>query len=422
MDAARLARSNAHDMINIFSRVTIDAEAAKAGVEYRSSILPALALAKEMTTEQLLKLIERSGLTGKGGANFPMYRKVALMQKQVSGEKHLVVNGGEHEPGSEKDRYLLETYPETIIEGALILAFAVNANAIHVAVKKSAADAVAMINLAIERAAVSYRMTRGGNPLSVSVVEVPDSYIVGEESALIAALEGQPALPRGRPPFPIESGLHSKPTIVHNVESVGHLPYIVVAGADRYRSLSAYGLGVTLCTFGPEFKHCGVRLVPLGIPLREVVYRYGGGLGSDEIIRAVQPGGPAAGILSESELGVPFEDRALKLVGSTLGCGAIRAFSRTDDIVSYVAEIMSFFADSTCGQCPACRMETQMLASIMAQVMAKRATEKLLRQVPVIVKNATSKPALCSFVHMPAAMILSALKRFPEEFDRYLAA
>ena len=409
-------------MIDIFSRAAVQVEAAEASVSGKPSALPALALAQRMTEEQVLSVIERSGLTGKGGANFPMYRKVALMQKQQSGERHLIVNGGEHEPGSQKDRYLLETYPETILEGALILAHAVNASTIQIAVSRSAVDAIAAMRCVIDRYAVNYQVNINGVRLSVRVVEVPDSYLVGEESALIETLEGRPALPRRRPPFPIESGFQSKPTLVHNVETVGQLPFIVAAGPDRYRSLSTHGRGVTLCTFGSEFKRPGVRLVPLGTSLRDVVHHYGGGLSAGQTIRAVQPGGPAAGILLESEMDVPFEDGALKQAGSALGCAAVRAFSHADDIVSYVTEVMAFFASNSCGQCPSCRMETQMLSSIMAQVMAKRATEKLLKQVPAIIKTATIKPAICSLVQMPAGPILSALQKFPEDFRRYMAA
>lgn len=409
-------------MIDIFNRATVKVEAAGTSVDGEQSSLPALALAQRMTEEQVLSLIERSGLTGKGGANFPMHRKVAFMQKQQPGEKHLIVNGGEHEPGSQKDRHLLETYPETILEGALILAHAVSANTIQIAVSKSAVDAIATIRCAIDRYAFNYQVNKNGVRLSVGVVEVPDSYLVGEESALIETLEGRPALPRRRPPFPIERGFQNRPTLVHNVETVGHLPFIVAAGPQRYRSLSVHGLGVTLCTFGPEFRHPGVRLVPLGTSLRDVLYNYGGGLSTGQKIRAVQPGGPAAGILLESEMDVPFEDGALKQAGSALGCAAIRAFSHADDIVSYVAEVMAFFAGNSCGQCPSCRMETQMLSSIMAQVMAKRATEKLLKQVPVIIKTATIKPAICSLVQMPAGPILSALQKVPEDFRRYVAA
>jgi NADH:ubiquinone oxidoreductase subunit F (NADH-binding) len=407
-------------MLNIFSTAVIQAEADDNAGEGRLAVLPAFVRAQTMSAEQFLGLIERSGLTGKGGAHFPTHRKVSFMQKQESGEKCLIVNGGEHEPGSQKDRYLLETYPQTVIEGALILAHAVNANTILIAVNDGEEKAIMSMKSALVRIADEEYATKTGKPILISVIGVADSYLVGEESALIEALEGREALPRRRPPFPIEQGFHNNPTLVQNVETVGHLPFIVAAGSARYRALSAHDAGVTLCTFGPEFKNPGVRLVPFGISLREVVYAYGGGLKSGQPIKAVQPGGPAAGFLSDPELDVPFEYGALKQAGSALGCAAIRAFSQDDDMVLYVADTMAFFSSSSCGQCPSCRMETHMLNSIMTQVVAKKANEKLLKQVPVIIANATIKPALCGLVQMPARPMLSALEKFPEEFRRYV--
>jgi NADH:ubiquinone oxidoreductase subunit F (NADH-binding) len=407
-------------MLDIFSTAVIQAEVDGNAGKGLPTALPAFVRAQTMSAEQFRSLIERSGLTGKGGAHFPTHRKVSFMQKQESGEKCLIVNGGEHEPGSQKDRYLLETYPQTVIEGALILAHAVNANTILIAVNDSEGKAILSMKSALVRIAAEEYVTKTGKRILIRVIGVAESYLVGEESALIEALEGREALPRRRPPFPIEQGFHKNPTLVQNVETVGHLPFIVAAGSARYRALSAHDAGVTLCTFGPEFKDPGVRLVPFGISLRDVVYAYGGGLKSGQPIKAVQPGGPAAGFLLDPELDVPFEYGALKQAGSALGCAAIRAFSQDDDMVLYVADTMAFFSKSSCGQCPSCRMETHMLNSIMTQVVAKKANEKLLKQVPVIIRNATLKPALCGLVQMPARPILSALEKFPAEFRRYV--
>jgi NADH:ubiquinone oxidoreductase subunit F (NADH-binding) len=295
----------------------------------------------------------------------------------------------------------------------------VDANSIMIAVGAHAELALARCRSVIAAHAGEHYQTRSGRPISIQAVSVPDSYLVGEESALIEVLEGRDALPRQRPPFPIEQGFHGNPTLVQNVETVGHLPFIVAAGPERYRALGKDGAGVTLCTFGAEFGHSGVHLVPLGITLRDVVYGYGGGLKSGQPIRAVQPGGPAAAFLTEEELNVPFESGALRQAGSALGCAAIRAFSADDDLISYVAGNMAFFAKSSCGQCPSCRMETNMLNAIMAQFVAGKGNDKLLAQVPTIIRNAAIKPAICGLVQMPAGPILSALQKFPEDFSRY---
>ena len=379
----------------------------------------ALALARAQSPAALLAEIEQAGLVGKGGACYPTFRKVALMQRQPSARRCLVVNGSEHEPGSLKDRHLLENYPETVIEGALIMAHAVGATDVFFSINEHAASTMAAFAAALESHRSAGWFGRHEAALNVTMVAVPDTYIVGEETALICALQGQPALPARRPPFPIESGIGGAPTLVQNVETVAHLPYIITFGATAYRSLGANDGGVTLCTFGPEFVRAGVRLVPLGVRLRDIVEQHGGGLRSGLGIKAVQPGGPSAGFLPASALDVKFDDASLKHAGSALGCAAIRAFSEEDDMVRVVAEQMDFFAAASCGQCPACRMTTQMLSTMTRQILAGRGTAALLRQVPVLIERNADK-GICGFLKMPGPPMLSVLRHFPAELDRYL--
>ena len=381
--------------------------------------LAALALARQQSPAALLADIEQAGLVGKGGACYPTFRKVALMQRQPSARRCLVVNGSEHEPGSLKDRHLLENYPETVIEGAFIMAHAVGATDVVFGINEHAASAMAEFAAALERPELVAWCGCHEAALNVTIVAVPDTYIVGEETALICALQGQPALPARRPPFPIESGIAGAPTLVQNVETVAHLPYIIKFGAAAYRSLGAEDSGVTLCTFGPEFVYAGVRLVPLGVRLRDIVERHGGGLRCGLPIKAVQPGGPSAGFLPASALDVRFDDASLKDAGSALGCAAIRAFSDEDDMVCVLAEQMAFFAAASCGQCPACRMTTQMLSAMTRQILAGRGTAALLRQVPVLIASSADK-GICGFLKMPGPPMLSVLRHFPAELERYL--
>ncbi|MBL0093746.1 MAG: hypothetical protein IPP50_16325 [Piscinibacter sp.] len=194
---------------------------------------------------------------------------------------------------------------------------------------------------------------------------VPDHYIVGEETAPLEALEGRTAMPRKRPPFPIESGLFGVPTLVHKVETVAHVPYIVLFGGDHHRTLGDAGKGMTLCTLGDEFVNAGVHLVPLGIPVRELLYGIGKGLRSGERIVAVQPGGPSSGFLTEQDFECSFDHVALAAAGSALGCAAVRAYGEGTDMVRVMVEVASFFEEGSCGQCPQCRMETRMLAAIL---------------------------------------------------------
>jgi len=404
-------------MIDIFSRGVVRQGGELAPGDIADNDFPSLKRARDMSPDDLVNIIERSGLTGKGGAMFPTYRKIELMRRQASDQKYLVVNGSEHEPGSLKDRYLLKNHPDTVLEGALILAHAVGASELLITITEGDNEAISAFNAATE--AMAWCIGGGSAPVLVKVVLVPDSYMVGEESALIEVLEGRPSLPRKKPPFPIEEGWRGHPTLVQNVETVAHVPFIIAHGVDIYRSLGVNGAGATLCTFGAEFANSGVRMIPLGVSVRELVYRYGGGLHSGKDIKAIQPGGPSAGFLMASQFDIPFLDETLKLADSALGCAAIRAFSYDDDMVAVAAEIANFFADNSCGKCPQCRMETRMLSTIMNQTLAGRGSQRLLKQIPVII-NANVGKGICGLIKMPVGPVLTAIKNFSDEFDKYL--
>jgi len=374
-----------------------------------------------MGASELTQLIEASGLAGKGGAAFPVHRKLKLMQQQPPGKRILVINGAEHEPGSLKDRFLLGRYPQTVIEGALIHSLASGASEVRIAVNLTNVSAIGALNREIERLTREGLIARGEHAVAVCVVPVPDTYIVGDESALLEFMEGREPKPRRRPPFPIEAGLFGQPTLVQNVETVAHLPYLVVHGSDAYRALGPDGKGPTLCTFGEEFERSGVQLVPLGISVRSLISEYGGGLRNGRPLKAVQPGGPSAGYLTQAQLDVPFDAESLAKVGSALGCAAIRGFSLEEDMVAAASEVADFFARESCGQCPQCRMETQMLSNILRQTIDGKGTDKLLRQIPLIVKANVSK-GICGLIKMPVAPVLTALNSFPAEFAQRLSA
>ena len=401
-------------MIDIF-----DQEVVRAALNGRVSERTALALAQSLTAQALIDLIERAGLTGKGGAGFPVARKLNLIQRQNTPRRTLVVNGSEHEPGSFKDRHLMERYSETVLEGALIMAHAAGAQRVRIAVNQEAIEARVAMAVALERAAACGWLSNVGCSRDVALVDVPDLYIVGEETALIEVLHGRPPLPTKRPPYPIECGLDGDATLVHNVETVAHLPFILAHGDVAYRALGHNGHAVTLCTFGPEFARNGVQLVPMGITIHDLIYVYGGGLRSGVAIKAIQPGGPSTGFLANTQFDVSFDEASLLAAGSALGCGAIRAFAKDDDMVAAVADVMAFFAKACCGQCPACRMETQMLASITKQTLHGQSNAKLLNQIPRLVQLNAGK-GICGLIAMPVPPVLSGLKHFESEFNGYL--
>jgi NADH:ubiquinone oxidoreductase subunit F (NADH-binding) len=368
----------------------------------------AWARAMTLDAEALIGMVELSGLTGKGGGAFPTHKKMRLMLAQAGERKVLVVNGSEHEPGSLKDRQLLAQYPQLVLEGALIMAHAVGATEIVVAINRTASSALQAFRDAIDDAGHELR------GLTVQVNEVPDSYLVGEETALLEVLEGRDALPRKKPPFPIEHGLHGLPTLIQNVETVAHLPLIVAEGVEAYRSL-----GVTLCTLGEEFVHAGVHEVRLGTSLYEILYEIGGGLRDGSRIKAIQTGGPSSGFLVPDQFGLLFDAGVLAKNGASLGCAVIRAYSENDCMVEAIARITSFFSAGSCGQCPQCRMETQMLNAIMKQTLNGKGSWRLLDRVGDILKMAEGA-GLCSLIKMPVAPVVSGIDLFRSEFAAHI--
>ena len=405
-------------MIDIFDEDVIRAALARRSSDAARTTLE---VARSLLPQQLAEEIGRAGLTGKGGAGFPVARKLDLVRRQAQQRRTLVVNGSEHEPGSLKDRYLLQHRPTTVLKGALIMAHAMGARRVRIAVNQDATEALAALAATLAESAACGWLQGEGGVRDVALVAVPDLYIVGEETALLEVLQGRPPLPTKRPPYPVECGLDGDATLVHNVETVAQLPFIVAGGAEAYRTLGVDGHGACLCTFGPEFARSGVQLVPMGISIRDLVYGYGGGLHSGAEIKAVQTGGPSAGFLTSLQLDVRFDGVSLQAAGSAIGCAAIRAFAHDDDMVAVIADLMAFFAKACCGQCPACRMETQMLASITKQTLGGKGNAKLLAQISKLLQLNAGK-GICGLIAMPASPALSGLQHFAAEFDAYFAA
>lgn len=366
--------------------------------------------------EEVIELVEAVGLAGKGGAGFPTHRKLRLMRAQPGTRKILVLNGAEHEPGSLKDRHLLENHPHLVLEGGLILAHTVDASEVIVAINQAAPGARQAFAGAVD-AAVAAGVDFAG--IEVRIAEVPDHYIVGEETALLEVIEGRAALPRSRPPYPIEQGIQGAPTLVQNVETAAHLPFIVSHGVVPTRESGGAGGGVTLCTLGEEFANPGVYEVPLGMPLREILDGLGGGLRDGSAIKAVQPGGPSSGFLASSALEVGFDSVSLRQQGSALGCAAIRAYSADTCMVEEIARIMHFFAQESCGQCPRCRMETGMLDTILRKVVTGSGSWQLLAQVDKLIELAKGQ-GKCTLIDMPVAPLKTGLALFRDEFQAHI--
>ncbi len=370
--------------------------------------------ARAMRGEEVIALVTAAELRGRGGAAFPAGRKWDLARKAPGARKHVLANGGEHEPGSKKDRVILALRPHLVLEGAAIAAHATGASETWIYLLKDMADGVAAVRAAIGEAEAAGLL----EGLSVRLQIAPPTYVAGEETAAIAAVEGQPAKPRKKPPYPGERGIGGNPTTVNNVETLAHVPGIVRNGADWFRGLGVPGsAGTMLLTLPEALRNPGVVEVGLGrATWREVIDGMGGGARSGRSVRAVLPA-MSCSWLPAGKLDTRLDHDSMKAAGSTLGCGGVTILEEGECAVERTLGIARFFMREQCGQCPPCRMETNTIAAVLGKVAAGEPGD--YRGQVEKVAAFTRKKGFCSLIEMAAAPVLSALAAFPEDFEAH---
>jgi NADH:ubiquinone oxidoreductase subunit F (NADH-binding) len=366
-----------------------------------------------------------SGLRGRGGAGFPTGQKWSIAAQEEEPTKYVVINGGEDEPGSLKDRFVLENYPHKVLEGVILAGYAIGATEAILYVNSTYTQAIALLEEAIREATelgfLGERIGGTDYALSARIHPAPQEYVAGEDTAALEVIEGRAALPRVKPPYPTNAGLFGKPTVVNNVETFAYIPAIVRNGAEWFRSQgSEDNPGTMLFTLPENVRQPGVVELPIGTSLRELIEEHGGGLASGKRVKAVLPGGPSSGFISGDDLDVPMDRKPLFDRGSALGCGVLRIVEEGTSIVDVVDDIAQFFAREQCGQCPACTMETNTFAKITSQMAKSAGNPALLEQIPKIAAFAKGK-GQCSLISMPVPPLTSAVRLFPEDFEARMA-
>jgi len=358
-----------------------------------------------------------AGLRGRGGAAFPLWTKweAALAQP---GPRVVVVNGAEDEPGSLKDRFLLATRPDLVMDGALCTALALDADRIVLYVNEEA-DGPRRATAAAAERACSSDIAAG---MRIDVVAAPAAYVFGEDSCAVEFIDSgdRKARPRSKPPFPAEAGVAGRPTVVSNAETLAHLALVARHGADRFRSVGTPEYpGTLLVTLPAECARPGVYEVAAGTPLAEVLERCGGGPAGAPL-RGAQVGGPAAGWLAAADFDTPLTPEALATRGSMLGCAAVRLLTQDRCAVDAVAGVEAFFAAESCGKCPLCRAETQFFARATAGLAGgKEVTDAHLDKALELAEMARTGTD-CALARFPAPPLRSARKRFPDDFAAHL--
>jgi NADH-quinone oxidoreductase subunit F len=366
----------------------------------------ALRIARGGLPEKVVAAVTEADLRGRGGAGFPAGRKWELARRAEGSPKYVVANGGEHEPGSRKDRFLLTHYPHRVLEGALLCAHATGASIVHLYLIEDMADAIASVREAIDEAAAQI------GKVEVHVTLAPTTYVAGEETAALEVIEGKKAWPRKKPPYPGQAGLWGKPTTVNNVETLAYVPAIVRHGPDAWRP------GSMLFTLDDSFARPGIRELALGTTFRTLVDDVGGGTRGGRPVKAILPALSSA-FLSAAALDVPMTAEAVRAAGSNLGCGGVSLVEEGTCIVERTIAIAEFFMREQCGQCPPCRMETNTIAAVLAKVRAGEAGD-YTAQIEKVAAFTRGK-GNCSLIEMAAAPVLSALRLFPEDFAHHAA-
>ncbi len=374
----------------------------------------------------VIAAIAAADLRGMGGAGFATHRKWAPVAAATAADKWVICNGNEDEPGTFKDRFLLEHTPHQVIEGALIAALATGANHVVLYVNPQQPAALAAVREALRQwrdSALFARIEqRLGAPLALALVPSSGLYIGGEETAVIASVEGGFPFPRRKPPFPAEQGVHGAPTVVNNTETLAHVPGILRHGAAWYRGLGLGGAaGTKLYSLSGDVLRPGLYELAMGTRLRELVFEHGGGMLQGKQFKAVFTGGPSNTLLTRRDLDVPMDFDAVRARGSRLGTGAMIVVSEGTSIVRKVSEYLNFFAQGSCGQCPPCKGGTFQLTRLLNRIDTGRgvradldAIENLCRILP--------GSGRCGLIDGAVTVVQSSLRQFRDEYEALLRA
>lgn len=381
----------------------------------------ALAVAPQAVTE----LVKEAGLRGRGGAGFPTGVKWGLvpMGKDAPKQKYIVANGDEMEPGTFKDRLLLEGDPLQFIEGMVIGGYAIGASVGYIFLRAEYVLAAECLRKALaecyDAGLLGKNILGSGFDFDLYLHTSAGRYICGEETALISSLEGKRAVPRAKPPFPAVAGLFGKPTVVNNIESLCNVPHILHYGSDWFRGLSKCADGGTkLYGASGKLRRPGCWELPMGTTVRELVEEHGGGMRDGLKLRGFLPGGASTDFLTADHIDLPMTFDAIAKAGSRMGTGLLIVLDDQTDMIGMVRNLMTFFARESCGWCTPCRDGLPWTEKILADLEAGRGQADDLKVLRQMTKWMAPGRTFCA--HAPGAMepLQSALKYFPVEFER----
>jgi len=384
----------------------------------------ALVKALRMEPGEIIEEVKRSGLRGRGGAGFPTGEKWSICRRSRGRPKYVICNGDEGDPGAFMDRAILESDPHSVIEGMIIAAYAIGARYGYIYVRAEYPLAVARLKVALRQAKnlvlVGKNILGGGFSFEIELFEGSGAFVCGEETALIASLEGKPGIPHHRPPYPATKGLNGKPTLINNVKTLASIPHIVQKGASWFSSMGTErSKGTTVFALAGKVVNTGLAEVPMGTTLRQVIFEIGGGIPKGKRFKAVQIGGPSGGCLPESALDLPIDFDSLTDAGAIMGSGGMVVLDEDDCMVEVARYFLEFTQRESCGKCTMCRLGTKQMLIVLEDITRGHRQTKdidLLYELAQDIKAGS----LCGLGKTAPNPILSTLRYFRDEYEAHI--
>ncbi|MBN1874871.1 MAG: NADH-quinone oxidoreductase subunit NuoF [Anaerolineae bacterium] len=385
------------------------------------------ALAKvltEMTPDDVLEVLKKSGLRGRGGAGFPTWLKWSLAKRNESDEKYIICNGDEGDPGAFMNRRVLEGDPHAVIEGMIIAAYVIGAHQGYFYVRAEYPIAIRTLRVAIKQAReyglLGKNIFDSGFDFDLEVRMGAGAFVCGEETALMQSIEGQRGQPRTRPPFPAVSGLWGKPTNINNVETYANVPQILLRGGEWFAQMGTEkSKGTKTFAIAGKVKRTGLIEVPLGITVREIVYDVGGGILNDKAFKAVQTGGPMGGCIPEQYLDMPVDYESLASVGSIMGSGGFVVMDEETCMVDIARFFMEYAQDESCGKCVPCRVGTRQMLEILTNICEGRGKPGDIELLQGLAES-VMLGSLCGLGKGAPNPVLSTIKNFRDEYEAHI--
>ncbi len=377
----------------------------------------------EMTPEEVIEIIKKSGLRGRGGAGFPTGKKWELTRNSESTQKYVVCNADEGDPGAFMDRSILEGDPHSVLEAMAIAAYAIGANQGYIYVRAEYPIAVHRFQVAIDQAR-EYGIL-GKNifgtkfDFDVDIRLGAGAFVCGEETALLESIEGKRGQPRVKPPYPAQSGLWGKPTLINNVETYANIAQIILKGPEWYSSIGTEtSKGTKVFALGGNVNNIGLVEVPMGTTLREIVYDIGGGIPNGREFKAAQTGGPSGGCIPKEHLDTPIDYESLKEIGSMMGSGGLIVMDDTKCMVCLAKFYLEFTVSESCGKCTPCRIGTKRMLELLTKLCDGEGSELDIYKLEKLAVN-IQKASICGLGQSAPNPVISTLKYFREEFREH---